>query len=80
MARLAPDRDLSAVVSADVLDDGQSQSGTTGGPRTGGVDAVEALEDPRLLALGDALALVGDRDLDQLIRGTHADRHPGAGR
>src|ERR1035437_6732406 len=68
VARLAPDRDLSAGVGADVLDDGQSQSGATGGSRTGGVDAVEALEDPRLFALGDALTLVGNCDLDQLIR------------
>src|SRR5665811_2197859 len=78
VARLAPDRNLSAVVGTDVLDNGQSQAGATRGSGPGGVDAVEPLEDPRLLALGDALALVGHHDLDQLILRTHADRDPGA--
>src|SRR5665647_1598341 len=80
VARLAPDRDLSAVVGTDVLDNGQSQTGATRGSGPSGVDAVEPLENPRLLALGNALALVGDRDLDKLIRRTHADRYPGARR
>ena len=43
------------------------------------VDAVEALEDPGLLVRGDALALVGDGDLDHAVDGTTADGDPGAG-
>src|SRR5688572_19076590 len=45
---LAPDRDIAAVVGADVLDDGQPEAGATRGARARGVDAVEALEDPVL--------------------------------
>ena len=67
------------MVGTDVLDDGQSQTGATSSSGAGGVDAVEPLEDPRLLTLGDTLTLVCDRNLDKLIRGTHTDRHPRAG-
>ena len=47
----------------------------------GGVDAVEPLEDPRLLRGGDALPLVGDRQLHLLVAiavdGPHPHRDPG---
>ena len=52
--------DLAAVPGGDVLDDGQPETGAAGVPRPGGVDPVEALEDPLDLGLGDARALVGD--------------------
>ena len=51
----------------DVLDDGQTESGPTGGPVSSGVDAIEALEDPVDLARRDADALVGDRDVDAAV-------------
>src|SRR5664280_3128273 len=75
MARLTPHRDLTPVVRADVLDDGQSQTGATGGPGARGVHAVEALKDPGLLALGDALALVGDGHFHELFAGPYAHCH-----
>ena len=73
MARLTPHRDLAPVVRADVLDDGQSQTGATGGTGARGVHAVEALEDPGLLAFGDALAT--SWSLDRTLTATRA---PGA--
>jgi hypothetical protein len=48
----------------DVLDDGQAESGPAVGPTAGIVHAVEALEDPLMLAGRDADAVVRDTDLD----------------
>src|SRR5690606_14626367 len=59
----APHRDVPAVRGGHVLDDRQAQARAAGGPGAGRVDAVEALEDAFLVLLGDADALVGDRDL-----------------
>lgn len=67
-----------------MLDDGQPQTGSPGGAGAGGVDAVEALEDALLVLVGDADALVGDGDLDEVPAGRghppHRDADPGAGR
>ena len=57
----------------DVLDDRQPEPGPSGRPRSGGVHAVEALEDPVQVALVDADALVGHSDLHQLTRGAYPD-------
>ena len=67
-------------LAADVLDDGQPQAGAAGGPRAGGVDPVEALEDPLQLGRRDADALVGHGDLDVVaVDPAGADADPGAG-
>ena len=49
----------------DVLDDGQAETGATGGPVARRVDPVETFEDPVQLLVRDADALVdhGDRDV-----------------
>ena len=68
-AGLAPHGDLAAVVADGVLDDREAETGAAGRARPGRIDAVEALEDPLLLLLGDPDALVGHGDLDDIRRG-----------
>jgi hypothetical protein len=58
------------MVAGDVLDDGQAEPGASGGAGAGLVGPVEALEDPIDVGGRDADALVGDRDLDELLGGT----------
>src|SRR5699024_4371172 len=62
LSGLAPHLDRPAVARGDVLDDGQAEAGAPGRPGAGGVDTVEALEDPLDLGLGDSRALVGHGD------------------
>ena len=76
-ALLAPHGDVAAVVGADVLDDREAEAGAAGGPRARRVDAVEPLEDAGLLGVRDALALVADVDLDQVVDAPDADRDAG---
>ena len=64
----APDRDLAAVVGADVLDDRRARARCRRWRGAGLVDAVEPLEDALLVGRRDADALVGDRDLDDVAR------------
>ena len=45
------------------------EAGAAGGARARRVDPVEPLEDPVQVGLGDADALVGDRDLDRGVAG-----------
>src|SRR5690349_331433 len=67
-----PHADLAAVGRCDVLDDGQSETGASGGPVARRVDAVEPLEDAVELPAGDADALVDDRDLHHPLVGAAA--------
>ncbi len=79
----APHRDLPAVRGGHVFHDREAQPRAAGGTGAGGVDAVEALEDALLVLVGDADALVGHGDLDQVPAGlrdrTDRDAHAGAG-
>ena len=50
-----------------VLDDRESEAGSAGSPRSRLVGTVEALEDPLLIALGDADAMVAHGDLDDTV-------------
>ena len=54
-------------VAATCLTMARPRPGAAGGPGAGRVDAVEPLEDPFQVALGDADALVGDADLDDRV-------------
>src|SRR6201996_1233821 len=74
----APHRDPAAVRDRHVLHDGQPEPGAAGGPRAGRVDAVEPLEDPGQVPLGDADALIGHADLDPAVPWLfHAHHDPG---
>ena len=56
-----------AVQLDEVFDDGQPEpraAGIAGAARAGFVDAIEAFEDARQVALGDAWAFIGDRQPD----------------
>src|SRR5205807_4594202 len=44
-----------------------------------GIDLLELVEDPSLVALGDANACVGDRDLDGVLEPLAIDAHRPAG-
>ena len=55
------------MVLHDVLDDRQSEPRSTGVARARRIGAEEALEDAIDLILGNADALVGDRDLDNAV-------------
>ena len=63
-----------------MLDDGQSEPGTTRGARTGLVSAIEAFEHTLLVGLGYADPPVGDGDLDITVHQPPTDRHGGARR
>src|SRR5437879_5534590 len=77
----APHRDLPAVRGGHVLDDRETEARAARGTGAGRVDAVEALEDALLVLVGDADALVGDGDLDEVaaVRGHPAGGDAGAG-
>src|SRR3954447_20867507 len=79
----APHRDLPAVRGGHMLDDRETESRSARGTGAGRVDAVEALEDALLVLVGDADALVGHGDLDQVAAGrghpAGGDPDPGAG-
>src|SRR4029077_12378255 len=79
-AHAAGDRDLAAVVAADVLDDREAEPGATGRARPRGVGAIEALEDPCLVTAVYADAFICDSDLDRVGTTVYADRHARAGR
>src|SRR4029079_17595352 len=64
-----------AVVRRHVAHDRQSEAGATGVATASLVDAVEALEDARLLARRDADALVGDHQLGEAALHAGADLH-----
>src|SRR6202034_1892261 len=69
---------LSSVGGGDVLDDGQAEACAAGGTRPRGVNAVEPLEDPFQVPLGDPDPLVGHADLDRVIGGLpRRDVNPG---
>ena len=80
---LAPHRDVAAMHRRDVLDNRQAETGAAVGPAARIVHPVEALEDPLVLAGGDADAVVGDGDLDLVVLAVRAevgpDHHPGPG-
>ncbi len=78
MRAVAPHAHVAPVVGADVLDDRQPEAGPPGGARAGGVHAVEALEDARLLRLGDPRPLVGHGDLDGAVVQPRPDADRGA--
>src|SRR5262249_48355741 len=79
-ARHAPQLDIAAMVGGDVFDDRESEARAPGGSRTRLVGAVEPLEDPFLVLLGDADAAVGHGDLDHAVDLPPADRHGAARR
>src|SRR6185437_7483900 len=62
LAQLALDVECAAVVAHDVLDDGEAEPGAAQLARAGGIDAVEALGEPRQVLARDALAMVADGD------------------
>src|SRR5437879_845837 len=82
LAGCALDVEAAAVAVDDVLDDGEAQPGATQLARARGVDAVEALGEPRQMVGGDAVALVADGDGDPALAGRtrhHAHRGGGLG-
>ena len=62
-----------AVVARHVTDDRQTETGTAGLPRAGPVDAVEALEDPVEITIGDPDAVVVDDQFDAVAVAFGAD-------
>jgi hypothetical protein len=62
-----------------VADDGQAQPGAAGLPAARRIDAVEALEDPVVLVVGDADAVVGHHQLDPRALGPSPHLHAGPG-
>src|SRR5215218_817781 len=64
---LAPNPNLTAVDSSDVLDDRKAKSVTSIGPAASVVNSVKTFEDPVNLSSGDADPVVGDGDLDVVI-------------
>ena len=50
-----------------MLDDAQAQARSSGDPRPGRIDAVEAFEDPLGVLRGHADALIGHGDLDAFV-------------
>src|SRR5260370_35154879 len=68
----AGDVEPAAVAVQDVLDDREAETGAAQFPRSGVVDAAEALGPPRQVLAGDAVALVADRDPSQHGRGPAA--------
>src|SRR4051812_33589338 len=67
LSLLGPDAYVATVGGRDVLDDREPETRSTRGTVPGRVDAVEPLEDPVQLVMGDADALVDDRDLDHVV-------------
>ena len=71
-ARSFPDSTLNPEASTvglhDMAGDGEPQAGATGFAGACGIYPVEALENSRLLCLGDSNTGVGDRDHDVAIR------------
>src|SRR5947207_3406971 len=72
-AELALHGDAAAVVLSDVADDREAEAGAAGVSRTSAVDPVEALEDPREVAGGNADP--GVRYLHPRLAGGRADAH-----
>ena len=69
------DSDLADVVRGDVADDREAEPCAAGLSAAGTVDSVEPLEDALEVALGDADALVRDREVDRasVRRSRHRD-------
>src|SRR6266849_5409492 len=72
-ADFAFDPDAAAVHFDDVLGDGEAEAGAAEFAGARGVDAVEALEDARLVGGGDADAGIGDGEDDFGVAGFGAD-------
>ena len=68
-----PQPHLAAVALHRVLDDREAEAGAAGAARARLVGAVEPLEHALLVALGDADAAIGDRDLDDAVDELHPD-------
>src|SRR5690242_11906163 len=62
LALLALDVERTAMVADDMLDDGEAEPGAAQLARAGGIDAVEALGQPRQVLARDALAVVAHGD------------------
>src|SRR5258708_37402109 len=62
LAGRALDVEAAAVAVDHVLDDGEAEAGAAQLARARGVDAVEALGEPRQMVGGNAVALVADGD------------------
>ena len=69
LADFAVDPDAAAVDLNEMLGDGETKAGAAGFARARGIDAIEALENPRLVGLGNADTGVGDRKNDVGVAG-----------
>src|ERR1051325_1415768 len=65
-AGLAGDAEPAAVTENDMLDDGEAEAGAADLTAPPGIDPVEALGQPRDVLGGDAVALVGHAQRDQV--------------
>src|SRR6266849_5715374 len=74
-ADFAFDPDAAAMHFDDVLGDGEAEAGAAELAGARGVDAIEALEDARLVGGGDADAGIGDGEDDFGVAGFGADRN-----
>src|SRR5438552_4557674 len=79
-ADVAFDYDPPAVGLDQMPGNGETQSSASGLEGARCIDAVEALENPLLLCLGDADSSVGDSDRDLAVAGRCLDRNPPARR
>lgn len=78
LPRHRPDRDVTAMVEADVLDDRQAKSGATGLARSRRINTVEPFEDSIEFLGGDTDTLVGYRDIHDAPALGNANRDPGS--
>src|SRR5579885_1739385 len=62
LAELAVDVERATMVVDDVLDDGEAEAGAAQFARAPGIDAVEALGEPRQMLARDALAVIAHAD------------------